>query len=196
MTSFETYNALGALSPYVARGKGSIKDRANESREHLKNDMKGLGKATVVGAGTTVAAMHANKKLFGASTNWNTSINKVFKKQANSIGEYLKELIKDGIVDKKTGRISKEYANTLKNGGKFIGRMKVFAANAALKFVELGQTVMKKVAGTSTRQKVVAGIVSVGLITIGKIFQKQCYKAGQIDQKYTDKAAAEKADKK
>lgn len=196
MTNFETYNALGALSPYVARGKGSIKDRANESREHLKNDMKGLGKVTVVGAGTTVAAMHANKKLFRTSTNWNTSINKVFKEGANFIGEGLDELIRSGKVDKNTGRISKGYANTLKNGGKFIGRMKVFAANATLKFIELCKTAMKKVGNTSTRQKVVAGIVAVGLMTIGQICQKQCYKAGQIDQKYTDKAAAEKADKK
>ena len=149
MTNYGTYEVLGSNAVLVAKGKGSLKNRAQEGKEQFKNRVKWGAKETAVATGTVAGAVYANKALYGKAPKWSVNMNKCFKKGIQHIKDFFAEGIKQGHLDPKTLKITKESAaKEIAKLGRVKGRMTVFAGNAVskisqgLKFVLENKDVM------------------------------------------------------
>ena len=164
MTDFITNAALGATAPLVAKDKGDLSNRLNCAGAHIKNNAQTLAQDTVVIGGTAIAAraVAKNKNLADKFCN---VVSKVTQKTVGTINKVLPNKVKDKAY-KCFNKI-----RTRITGGDLIG----------------------KINKLSTKQKGAIGILmSLGALALGYVGYKHIYKAGQIDQKYTDKAAIEK----
>ena len=197
MTEFITNAALGVKAPLVAKDKGDLSNRLNCTGAHIKNNAQTLVQDTVVIGGTALGAGVVAKsgKLNKVYNNIKGFLNKPipqkiiapFKQTVNSIKNSKCYTM---VVDKLKGnkfinKMTKEISNTkgkVKKGLHEAGKMYRPFIN---KFPSL-----KKL--TLVRKGALGTVIGLGALALGYVTNKHFYKAGQIDQKYTDKAAIEK----
>ena len=80
-------------------------------------------------------------------------------------------------------------ANAWANG--WINKAANYTKSAGGKLANFTTKMLNKLAQTSGRTKAIALIGVTTLLVVNKITQSQAFKAGQIDQKYTDRAKAQ-----
>ena len=196
MTSFAVQSTLGAAAPLVSKDKGSVGNRMDCAGEHIKNNVSTGVQSTAVAGSTALAYGLVNKKTKGKAMNWNIKFNRALKEISKKIELEMKILdfrcgenidIKKGVITK----AGKEHV--INTYGKVKGKIYTFVCNSLLKFLNSGKKVIDKIAKTSGRPKILAGILLSGLALLTYVQNKHSYKAGQIDQKYTDKAQLQKA---
>lgn len=73
--------------------------------------------------------------------------------------------------------------------GKGIDKAITFVAK---KTNTINSSVIQKALNASPKAKALSAVLALGTIALGYITHKHAYKAGQIDQKYTDRAKMEK----
>lgn len=194
MTSFAVQTSMGAIAPLVSKDKGSVGNRMNCAGEHIKNNLSTGVQATAVAGSTALAYSFTNKMTKGKAMDWNIKFNKALKnlskdiaKQAkifnnSEVGKYVN--MEKGVTKAGKQRLTKLY-------GKTKGKIAGLACNLGTKFISFTKNAIDKIAKTSGRQKILTGIVLSGLVLLTHVLNKHNYKAGQIDQKYTDRAKME-----
>ena len=159
-------NALGVREPVITKDKGDLSNRLDWMGESIKASSQVLAKDTVVIGGTAIAAgaVVRNKNFVDKFCN---VVSKVTQKTLSTINNVLP----------KNSRLKNEIckffnkARTKITGGNLVGKIKTL----------------------SGKQKGALGVViGLGALALAEITNRHCYKKGQIDQKYTDKAAIEK----
>ena len=194
MTNFATYSTLGpVVYPMVAKDKGSLGNRVNCSGEQTINSAacaaKSVAAATASVAGYNVIGNLTKGKAF----KWNSSINEFLRKQVNDIEKahnYVEFWSGGKVKDYKL--TEKGIAFNLQKYGKFKGKLRTIIDNFALKTINGLKNLFTKISKTSGRQKALGAFALLALATLNYITNKHCYQAGQIDQKYTDRAKLEK----
>ena len=168
MTSYSTQVIAGTgTTALLGKDKGDLSNRLNCAGEQIKNNVKTLASDVVV-IGGTAAGIAATK---------NGGIAKFFAKPVEALAKTLSQMtkfVKDGkptiiLNDLKTGK------NTIV--------MPTFKKVPTV-FSKLGNIIKN----LPTRYKAAGFIATIGAIALGHVTNKHFYNAGQIDQKYTDKA--------
>ena len=171
MTSFETQAMLGTqISPLVATDKGDLTNRVQCSASQAGNTLKHLAADTVVIGG----AAYAGKKAIE-----NKGFAKFLSKPLEKLGSILK--------DAKTIDVVK---GAKKVKGKFVPYTKIIKKDNI--FTKAGKYIEK----IPTKYKALAVVAAVAIPLVNYIGQRFIYRAGQIDQKYTDNAKIMSANRK
>ena len=197
MTEFITNAALGVKAPLVAKDKGDLSNRLNCAGAHIKNNAQTLVQDTVVIGGTALGAgvIAKSGKLNKVYNNIKGFLNKPFpqkiiapfKQTVNSIknNKYYTKLVdklkSTKVISKITNGISKAKPKVkmlLDKQGKMLSPIMD-------KFPKLSKLSLARKGALGT-------VIAYGALALGYVTNKHFYKAGQIDQKYTDKAAIEK----
>ena len=173
MTNFAVQTTLGAAAPLVSKNKGSLGNRMDCAGEHIKNTATATVQSAAVGVvacGAARAVANNMSGLYGAGpAYWITkNLSKGFDAAMNVVGKIIK---KPDFAAKTTAGIEgflAKFAPTSTNG-------------AAVKTISKAPGV-----------KALAVIASIALPVLAYIKHNHSYKAGQIDQKYTDKAQLQK----
>lgn len=180
MTSFETQVMLGTtLSPLVAVDKGDVTNRVQCSAAQAGNTLKHLAAdAVVIGGAAAGIAATKNKGIAKYLSKPITYVSNLFKDVGN-IGR----LVTDADIKALPNKTIKE---------------KIYKCCAKLgKAVSpIYERVGKSLGKLSTRGKAIALIAAVTFPMVNYIKQRFSYRAGQIDQKYTDKAAIMRSGRK
>ena len=172
MTSFETQAMLGTtLSPLVAVDKGDVVNRVQCSASQTGNALKHLAADCVV-----IGGVYA-----GARATANKGIAKFLAKPVTYVANMCKNAGSLGKLI--TNADIKALPNKTINDKIFKGMVKL-GKSVALIYEKIGKSLGK----LSTRNKAIGLIVVAGALALNYINQRASYKAGQIDQKYTDKA--------
>lgn len=167
MTNFAVQTTLGAAAPLVSKNKGSIGNRMDCAGEHIKNTATATVQSAAVGVatyGATRAVANNMSGLYGLTK----TLAKGFDAAMDVIGKIIK---KPDLAAKTTARIEN------------------FLSKFAPKPVN-GQAI--KTISKAPGVKALAVIASIALPVLAYIQHNHSYKAGQIDQKYTDKAQLQK----
>jgi hypothetical protein len=177
----------------VAKDKGSLGNRVNCAGEQTVNNAACAAKSVATATAGIVGYNAANNLMKGKAFKWNSAINEFLREQAKNIDDSM------NIFFKKSGKCIKDYKFTKKGvdiavqkAGKFKGKLFTTIGNFALKSVKGFKNLLTKLAKTSGRQKALGAFALLALATLNYITNKHCYQAGQIDQKYTDRAKLEK----
>jgi hypothetical protein len=168
-------------------------NRVNCAGEQTVNNAacaaKSVAAATASVAGYNVIGNLTKGKAF----KWNSSINEFLRNQVKCIDDEMKA------TSFWTGERLKDYKVTqkgidylTKKHGKFGGKLRAIFANFGLKTINGLKNLFTKISKTSGRQKALGAFALLALATLNYITNKHCYQAGQIDQKYTDRAKLEK----
>lgn len=175
MTNFAVQSTLGAVAPLVSKDKGSAGNRIDCAGSQIKNNATTALQTVAVG-GAAVGATRVVVRDTLAFSPITKGLTKTFDSAMKLIGKIAK---KPDLSQKVT-----EYLNSMAK--------KIQKAN-----IPHSQNTIVKVFDKSkmmtSRFKAAAVIAAVLLPTLGYIAHKHSYKAGQIDQKYTDKAQIQKA---
>lgn len=191
MTNFAVQSTLGAVAPLVSKDKGSFGNRMNCAGEHIKNNAGNAVETAGVIGGSAVAYGIANKMTKGKAFEWNTKINNRLKGFVKHVNKVNKEC-SSSHVDFNKG-VTKKGKNFLINKyGKVKGRILKTIENLAIKIINGAKAGAEKLSKTSGRQKILGALALGALATFTAVQKKHSYQAGQIDQKYTDKAKMEK----
>ena len=215
----QTAATCGVFTPYVDSSKGDISNRTRCAGAHLKNNATTLAQdAVIIGgtaAGVAVAAKKGDKIAEFASKTFTKAKNLIKntfgkgKAKAKEVAKTTKEVAKTAIdkvpenlknnkvVNKATDAVKntvkkasksiqdkKLNSNALKNATKKIkkgGKIKNLISSAIKKFNKLPKT----------NRYLAVGVAALGALGLGYVTTKHSYKAGQIDQKYTDEARIE-----
>lgn len=163
MTCFETQVLLGTpVSPLVSKDKGSMGNRVECAAAQTGNIAKGLAADTVVIGGAALAGKQAIKRGKFAA---------FLAKPVDALQKVFAKLGKEIKVDNaKKLNVNKKFGFKFKQSKNYPERIANF---------------LKKM---PTKYKALAVIAAVAIPLVSYIGQRTTYKAGQIDQKYTDKA--------
>lgn len=168
MTNFAIQSTLGpVISPLVSKDKGSMGNRIDCAGAQLKNNVTTTLQAGAVVAGSTAAAYG-----IGKSSKLAKAAAKVFDAIVNGFGRLFGKSNLAGKLNKTI--MQKAAKNLAKNNANF------------------GADVLKKTLNNIRMGKGGLLIAAVALPLLSYIGGKHIYKAGQIDQKYTDKAQFQK----
>lgn len=194
MTNFAVQSGLGSIAPFISKDKGSFGNRANCAGAQLKNEVKNDIESVAVLAGGIGTYSALNKLTKGKAFEWNTKINKALKDGVKYwIGEsrisLAGEQMRYFLQGEKGYRAFLDHAK--ENGLKF-PKLRYHVGKAMVKMVDGIAKVANKLSKTSGRQKILGGVVLATGCALNYVASKHNYKAGQIDQKYTDRAKMEK----
>lgn len=173
--------------------KGSIGNRAEcwikQEAAQLKDTVE-LGAA----AGAAGLGYHTiNKNMAGKAYAWNTKVNnelKNFVKEMVQSNDYAaKSPFTNGAFKSKNGRI---IIDKMHDGYKSLSKSKKIFANIGSKVINTAINLSEKLCKTSARQKVLEAFVGAAVLGLLFLAQKQGFHRGQIDQKYNDRAIAQK----
>lgn len=177
------YPVKGTL---VDSKKGSVGNRMECAGAQAVNNVKCTVETAAV-AGTTALGLGALKKF--APTGdfaWNTKLNKAIK---NYVSQISKNMASAKIFKRKGGKYtlikSSPNYKDLSKGAKFFANFKAKVANVL-------STGLAKLAKTSGKQKLGIGLAVAGSLALIHTIRKYAFKSGQIDQKYNDRAKAQK----
>lgn len=203
----QTAGTFGVFTPYVDSKKGDISNRTRCAGAHFKNNATALAQdAVVIGgtaAGVAVAAKKGDKIAEFAKNTFTKAKNIVkstfgkgkakAKEVIQTVTDKVPENIKNNnVVNKATNAVkntvekvsnSEAYSNlvdkakNIKKGGKIKNLIK----SAFEKFSKLPKS----------NKYIAAAVAALGVLGLGYVTTKHSYKAGQIDQKYTDEARIE-----
>lgn len=216
MTDFATQKLVGPVfSPLISKDKGDFSNRVSCAGEQFKNNVKTLAADTVVIGGTAAGIVATKNKgvanlLSKPVQVLGNVLSKMTKKISfNDTSNSLKDVINNNIVTAglsnksaaESAKVFIENGPVLKRSSNLIRKMK-FAENLNKNFPGLTNkvkfstkevpTIFSKLGNTiknmPTKYKAMALVVAAGLAALTYIGHKHIYKAGQIDQKYTDKA--------
>lgn len=181
--------------------KGTIGNRMDKSVEKTKNNVACAAKVTGTAAATLAATVFPLSKIVSfmgdpktyKNPAWNRMINNYFK-------VFAKKLINKGNKIWDTGwkkHIASINKHRVKYGKVGIVRQLIHEAKFGLvaalsQGLALPGRILASIARVPAPQKVLASILGLGGIAIAKIVKNHSYKAGQIDQKYTDRAQLQK----
>lgn len=218
MTDFATQQLAGpVISSLVSKDKGDLSNRMSCVGEQLKNNVKTLVADTVVIGGTAAGVAATQNKgiakflakplefvgnVLSKMTKKDISIDIVKNNLADAVN---KNIVESGLSHKSAQESAKAFIENgpvLKRTSSYIQKMKFFESFnkitnklSNIKFktsLKEAPTVFSKIGNKiknmPTRYKAIALVVAAGLGALSYIGQKHLYQAGQIDQKYTDKA--------
>lgn len=175
MTNFAVQTTLGAAAPLVSKNKGSIGNRMDCAGEHIKNTATATVQSAAVGLATYGATRAVANNMSGFSGLTKT-LAKGFDAAMDVIGKIIKKPDLAAKVTTKIQHFLSEYAPKAKS------------LNASQKPIGQAFKTVSKAPGV----KALAVIASIALPVLAYIQHNHSYKAGQIDQKYTDKAQLQK----
>lgn len=169
MTNFAVQSTLGAAAPLVSKEKGSFGNRMDCAGAHIKNNAVSTLEAAAVGGTAYGAARIVATDKYGFNV-----LTKGLNKAVNNILKLIGKITKNPDFAENTIKKFEDMArkSQMPKGGKIA------------KGCGLGTM--------SARFKALGLIAAIALPTIGYIAHNHSYKAGQIDQKYTDKAKFQK----
>lgn len=171
MTNFATQVAFTpVLTSVCSKEKGSAKNRTKCAGSHIKNSVITNLETTAL-TGAAVGTGYYLTKTPTAMNAVGNNINKGVSWVTNKLGLKTYEWVK--------GPASRAANGRFKPGVKTL-------VTKDLPFV-------KKILNASAKTKAFAAIAALALPVLAYITHKHAYKAGQIDQKYTDKAVMQKA---
>ena len=191
MSSFTSYQTLGpVVTPMIAKDKGSLGNKVNCAGEQTLNKFSNAAQTTLAATGGVVAYNLVNKATQGKNYMWNKNINKFLEAGVTSIKNNF--AVSDLFGTTKNGKLAKsELLKTIRKHGKIKGSLIAKFKNVTLKGVKGAEKLLTKLAQTSGKQKALAAVVLTTLAAINYINHKHSFQAGQIDQKYTDRAKFE-----
>lgn len=198
MTNFSTHVAAGpVISSLASKEKGSMGNRIDCAGAQVKNKVQNTIETAGVLGGTGAAYKLATNMTKGKEYKWNATINNSLKKYLKQFADYVQAEMRSpfGVgeyLDFTKGVTTAGKKRLISQHGKFKGNIAKFAFNMIVKTLNLinkGATALSK---TSGRQKVLGAIILTGLGLFTYVQKKHSYQAGQIDQKYTDKAQTQK----
>lgn len=199
MVDYAFNAAMGSLAPLVSKDKGSFDNRIDCAGKQFANNVSNAAESTAVVAGSAVGYHILNKATKGKTYKWNANLNKELKKATEKISIALKD-IKSKMPVVKAQKVSialkdiksrMPVAEIKAQKGAF-GKLKLGFVKNLIKASEFMKKNIEKLAKTSGRQKLLGALVLGSLGLLMHVGQKHAYKAGQIDQKYTDKAQSQK----
>lgn len=167
MTNFAVQSTLGAAAPLVSKEKGSFGNRMDCAGAHIKNNAVSTLEAAAVGGTAYGAARIVAADKYGFNV-----LTKGLNKAVNNILKLIGKITKNPDFAEKT--------------------IKEFEDIARKSQMPKGGKIAKSFGTMSARFKALGLIAAIALPTIGYIAHNHSYKAGQIDQKYTDKAKFQK----
>ena len=188
MTDYNTQVSLGTtISSLTSKDKGDFSNRVECAGAQIKNNLKTLAADTVVIGGVVAGTQAARKS---------GTFAKIMSKPIDWIAQGLSKLKSSKYVRdekafaKATKGMKKETIEALK-----LKNMTTIIKNG--KAIKVGKmvdtpTVFTRAANflknMKTSHKAIAVVGAIGSAILARIAQKHFYQAGQIDQKYTDKA--------